>query len=189
MNASRRKILIVAVLALLCSAAGILLVARDKQPEKALLKIMSDRVDLQVRNVRYTEVGDSGMKWEIMADTARYQKKENQAFFDRLTVRLITQDGKTYVMTGDRGRFNTESRDLELEGHVGVETQQGDRFTADRLRYRNADKVVDTDGPVMMANGKVRVSGTGMVLSLNRGTVAILSQVRATLGGSGREKP
>ena len=45
------------------------------------MKIMSDQVDLQVRNVRLTDVADSGMKWEIVAETARYQKKENLVIF------------------------------------------------------------------------------------------------------------
>ena len=183
MKASRKTMFIVAVLVSVLSVAVVLMVAVRKEPEKALLNIMSDRVDLQVRNVRYTEVGDSGMKWEIMADTVRYQKKENKAFFERLTVRLIMKDGRTFVMKGDHGRFDTESRDMEIEGNVGVDTQQGDRFTTDRLRYRNAGKLVETDGPVVMEKGSDRISGTGMVLSLDRGTVSILSQVRATVGG------
>ena len=119
---------------------AVLWIGVRKEPEKALLKIMADRVDLQVRNVRYTEVGDDGMKWEITADTARYQKKENLAFFERFTVHLVMKDGGTYVMTGDKGRFNTESRDLEIEGNVVIVSPQGDRFTTDHLQYWNAGR-------------------------------------------------
>ncbi len=140
------------LLAAVLSVAAIIVIDIRKEPEKALLKIMSDRVDLQVRNVHYTEVGDSGMKWEIRADTARYQKKENLAFFDKLTVKLVMKDGKTFVMTGDQGRLNTESRDMEIEGNVGIVSENGDRFKTDRLRYRNADKVIETDRPVVMEN-------------------------------------
>ena len=88
----RKAVLIVVVLAVVLSAAAIIMINVPKEPEKALLKIMSDRVDLQVRNIRLTEVGDSGMKWEIMADTARYQKKENLAFLEKLTCLLYTSD-------------------------------------------------------------------------------------------------
>ena len=107
---------------------------------------MSDRVDLQVKNVRYTEVGDSGMKWEITADTARYQKKENLALFEKVKVRLVMKDGRVFVMNGDRGRLNTQSRDMEIEGNVGIVSENGDRFSTDRLRYRNAGKT-DRNGP------------------------------------------
>ena len=145
------------LLTVLLSAAAVVVIGIRKEPGKALLKIMSDRVDLQVRNVHYTEVGDSGMKWEITADTARYQKKENLALFDKLTVRLVMKDGKTFVMTGDQGRFNTESRDMEIEGNVGIVSENGDRFATDRLRYRNADKVIETDRPVV--DGKQKRPG------------------------------
>ena len=186
---SRRRILfIVILLASALTATAVVVIEMRKDPGKALLKIMSDRVDLQVRDVHYTEVGDSGMKWEIRADTARYQKKENLAFFDKLAVKLIMKDGKTFVMTGDHGRLNTESKDMEIEGNVGIVSENGDRFKTDRLRYRNSDKVIETDRPVAMENRSVQVSGVGMVVSLEGKTVAILSQVRAQLAEGMRAK-
>lgn len=184
----RRTLFIVMLLAAAVSAAAVVIIGMRKEPGKELLKIMSDRVDLQVRDVHYTEVGDSGMKWEINADTARYQKKENLAFFDKLTVKLVMKDGKTFVMTGDRGRLNTESRDMEIEGNVGIVSENGDRFTTDRLRYRNSDKVIETDRPVTMENQRFQVNGVGIVVSLEGKTVAILSQVRARLAEGMGEK-
>jgi len=184
MKIRRKTVLIVVILAAVLVLAAILAVGMiGKTPEKAFLKIMSDRVDLQVKNVRYTEVGDSGMKWEIMADTASYQKKENLAIFDKVTVRLVMKDGGTFVMTGDRGRFDTASRDMEIEGNVGIVSENGDRFTTDRLRYRNAGKRIETDRPVVMENRSVRVSGVGMIFSLEGKKVTLLSQVRASSGG------
>ncbi len=185
----RRILLIVAVSAAVISAAVVVGIAVHRDAGKSLLKVMSDRIDLQVRNVHYTEVGDSGMKWEIKADAARYQKKENLALFDNLKVKLILKDGQTFVMTGDRGRLNTESRDMQIEGNVGIVSDNGDRFTTDRLRYRNADRIVETERPVAMENGSVRISGVGMVVSLDARTVAILSQVRARVAaGAGETK-
>ena len=185
----RRALFIVMFLAVAVLAAAIIIIGTRNEPGKALLKVMSDRVDLQVRDVHYTEVGDSGMKWDIRAEAARYLKKENLALFDNLTIKLVAKDGKTFVMTGDHGRLNTESRDMEIEGNVGIVTENGDRFATDRLRYRNADKVIETDLPVTMENKSIHVSGVGMVVSLEGKNVAILSQVRARLaGGMGEMK-
>ncbi|MHB9097661.1 MAG: LPS export ABC transporter periplasmic protein LptC [Syntrophales bacterium] len=188
MKNKRKTIVIFVALTVLLLAAAIMIGIR-RDPGKALLNIMSDRVDLQVKNVHYTEVGESGMKWEITADTARYQKRENMAFFDKLTVRLVTKDGKTFVMTGDRGRFNTESRDIEIEGNVGIVSENGDRFTTERIQYRNADRVMETDRPVVMENRSVRVSGVGMIFSLDGQKLTILSQVRANSAGGMRGIP
>lgn len=182
MKMNRRRTLLIAILLVaVLSVAAIFVIGMRKEPGKALLKIMSDRVDLQVRDVHYTEVGDSGMKWEITADAARYQKKENLAFFDKLEIKLVMKDGMTFVMTGDHGRLNTESRDMEIEGNVGIVSENGDRFATDRLRYRNVDKVIETDRPVVMENEMVRVSGVGMVVTLEGKKVSILSQVRARM--------
>jgi LPS export ABC transporter protein LptC len=96
---------------------------------------------------------------------------------------MVMKDGSTFVMSGDKGRFNTESRDLEIEGNVVIVSPYSDRFTTDRLRYRNAEKLIETDRPVLMDNPGVRVSGVGMVYSITGKNVSILSQVRARLQG------
>jgi LPS export ABC transporter protein LptC len=183
MKTKRKTVLIVAILTVILSVAAILAIGLRRAPEKALLNIMSDRVDLQVKNVRYTEVGDSGMKWEITADTARYRKKENLAFFEKVKVRLVMKDGRVFVMNGDRGRLNTQSRNMEIEGNVGIVSENGDRISTDRLLYRNAGKRIETDQPVVMENGSVRISGVGMILTLDENKVTLLSQVRANSAG------
>jgi LPS export ABC transporter protein LptC len=181
---NRRKALIIfAVLAAILCGAAIWVISLLQEPGKTLQKVMSDKVDLQVRNVRYTEVGDSGMRWEIVADTARYLKKENLALFEKVMVKLVMKDGKTYVMTGDRGKFNTESRDMEIEGNVVIESEDSGRFTTDRLKYREAEKKVETEGPVVMERGGIRVSGVGMIYTLGEKKVSLLSQVNARITG------
>jgi LPS export ABC transporter protein LptC len=72
---------------------------------------------------------------------------------------------------------------MEIEGNVGIVSENGDRFTTDRLRYRNAGKRIETDRPVVMENRSVRVSGVGMIFSLEGKKVTLLSQVRASSGG------
>ena len=183
MKTKRKTVLIVAILTVILSVTAILAIGLRRAPEKALLKIMSDGVDLQVKNVRYTEVGDSGMTWEITADTARYRKMENLALFEKVKVRLVMKDGRVFVMIGDRGQLNTQSRDMEIEGNVDIVSENGDRISTDRLLYRNAERRIETDRPVVMENGSVRISGVGMILTLDEKKVTLLSQVRANSAG------
>lgn len=187
MKKGRRSVIIV-VLAAVLFASVIIIVLIPEKPVKEPLKITTDHVDLQVRNVRFTEVGDSDITLEITAEVASYQKKEKLAFFEKPTVKLLLKDGRTFTLSGDRGRFNTDSRDMEIEGHVGIVSGSGDRFTTDRLRYVNTGKVIETEGSVLMENKSIRVSGVGMILSLEEKKVALLSQVKASYGGERREK-
>jgi LPS export ABC transporter protein LptC len=176
----RKTVLIVVVLAAVLSAVAIVIVSMPKETGKETIKIKSDYVDLQVRNVRFTEVGDSDMTLEITADMARYQKNEKLAFFEKPAVKLLLKDGRTFIMTGDKGRLNTDSKDIEIEGHVRIVTEKGDRFVTDRLRYSNAAKLIETEGSVVMESKNIRVSGVGMTLSLEEKKVALLSRVRAS---------
>lgn len=176
------------VLAAVLAAAAFVIAVIPREAGREALKIKSDHVDLQVRNVRFTEVGDSDMTLEITADMAGYQKNENLAFFEKPTVKLILKDGRTFTMTGDKGRFNTDSKDMEIEGHVGIVSENGDRFATDRLRYSSASKLIETEGSVVMENKNIRVSGVGMTLSLEEKKVALLSQVRASYRGERRRE-
>jgi hypothetical protein len=81
-------IIMILVVAITGAAAVIFFVESGRSSKNQLLNILSDKVDLQVKNVLYTDVGASGVKWEIKADSAKYVKNENLVLFDRIRVKL-----------------------------------------------------------------------------------------------------
>jgi len=139
---SRKKVLLIGGLLVLIGLSVVCVWLKEgiKAKEDVLLKIMSEKIDLQVRDVHYTEVGDPDSIWEINADTARYAKKEDLVFFDNVRVKLIMSDGRTFVMTGKTGRLHTDTKDMEVFGNVEVTSDKGDRFTTDHLNYSSSDK-------------------------------------------------
>ena len=102
----RKKTWIIAGLSALVilSVSIVLKVVNDRKAPEKILKVMAENIDLQVKNVIYTDVGQSGEKWEIKADTAQYLKKENVALFEKIRVRMLTADGKSFTLKGDKGR-------------------------------------------------------------------------------------
>lgn len=159
---------------------GILSFEKQKTPEK-LLKILPDRVDLQIQDVRYTDVTESGVKWEVTADTARYIKKDNATFFEKVRVKFITQDGKTFLLTGDKGHVKTDTKDMKISGNVKIISESGDRFATDYLDYSHGDQVFHTKAPVMMETGRMKIGGRGMTLSLADEKISLLSGVKAQI--------
>ena len=146
MKFKRRSIvIIILVIVIVGAAAATFFVESNKSSKKQLLNILSDRVDLQVKNVIYTDVGASGVKWEITADNAKYVKNDNLIFFDRVRVKLVMSDGRAFIMTGDKGKSNTETKDMEIAGNVEVISEKGDRLTTDVLRYSGAEQRIYTD--------------------------------------------
>jgi LPS export ABC transporter protein LptC len=183
MKLRRKKIsvLLFFVLIVCVVVAAFIIWGGGKAKEKSFLKIMADNVDLQVKDIRYTEVGDDKAKWEIKADTAKYMKKENLALFDRITVKLVMADGKTFVMNGDKGRMKTDTRDIEILGNVEITSDNGDCFKTDALLYSSADKKFSTPSAVKMDNARMQVRAVGMSLSLITEKLSLLSKVKARI--------
>ncbi len=182
MKIKSKKLIVAGVVVLLISAAAYFVkMQADKLPGKALLKIMSDNIDLQVKNVHYTDVSDKGSKWEVNADTARYIRNENRAFLDKVSIKLILVNGKEYVLHADKGELKTDTNDMTVSGHVVIVSNNGDRFTTDYLHYSDSLRLFETDAPVEMENERAKIRGVGLKLSLNDESASLLSGVRAVI--------
>jgi len=178
----RTRIYAAAVLILLAAGAvGILFYFSDSGEQGEMLKIIPENVDLQIRNIHFTEVGDPDLKWELQADSGRYVRKDNLAYFDKVRIKLITSGGKSYTMTGESGILHTDSNDAEITGNVHVVSDRGDRFKTDRLLYSSSDRIIHTDGKVFMEGNKTAVNARGMKLYVKEEKVSLLSGVQAVI--------
>jgi LPS export ABC transporter protein LptC len=176
----KSKIVTIAIAVIAAAVVGFIIFFGSLKEDKRM-KIFSDSVDIQVKDVLYTDVSDSGLKWEIRADTVKYMKKDNLALFDNVKVKIITKDGKTLVIAGKNGRLNTENKNMDIAGNVTIVSDKGDRLTTDVLKYSGPEQRVYTHSPVVMENGRMRVGGTGMSLSLKKEDLSLLSKVKARI--------
>lgn len=174
-----RFVLAGSVVLILVAGALVFRCSGPRAPEKTALKVLSGSVDLHVKDVHFTETGDPESKWEIHAAAAQYLKKENLAHFERVQIKLIRNDGATYVLTGDEARFKTDVKDIELCGHVTLVTDRGETFRTERLRYNHAGRKIYTDDPVTMEGRGMQLQGVGMKISLADRHMTLSSSVKA----------
>jgi LPS export ABC transporter protein LptC len=183
MKSSKRTIvtlsLLIFAVALTAVITAVVMNIIDKP--KNMLKGLPDHVDLQIKDFVYTEVGQANSKWEVKAKIAQYNKKQNLALFNRVQIKLTTAENKVYVMTGDTGQMQTEKKDIEIRGNVVIISDTQDRFTTDYLKYSDAEKKFYTDAPVTMVNKRMKITGTGLTLSMNSGELSLSSSVKATI--------
>lgn len=181
MRLPRRTLILAAISAALILSVTMFFFLRIFYPISpgTMLKIMSERADLEARDILYREVREDGVKWEIRAKKARYLKKENHAFFDQAEVKLRLADGKMIDLVGDKGRFNTITGDMEITGKVSVTTDSGERFATDYLQYTASDKRLHTTSAVEMATSRIQIQGTGLSFALPQRKIVILSRVHA----------
>lgn len=178
-----KKPVLVTVALILVAVFAILLFLweQGKEASEKILKVLPDNVDMQVRDVLYTDVSADGSKWEIRAKTVTYVRKENLALFDQVVVKMIPSDGRTFIMTGKKGRFWTATKDLDVTGDVVIISDKGDRITMDVLRYTDRDKIMSTDSDVTLDNATTRLKGKGMRIDINKRHVQIMSNVNAMI--------
>lgn len=183
MTLNKKKIILLSFLALIVALAAVTTVVIRgviNKPQN-ILKVLPDHVDLQIKDFVYTEVGKANSKWEVKAKTAQYDKKQNLAIFDNVQIKLTTTENKVYIMTGDKGRMQTEKKDIEIKGNVVIISDSADRFTTDYLKYSDGEKKIYTDAPVTMETKKMKITGKGLTLFMNTGELNLSSSVKATI--------
>ncbi|MDI9569758.1 MAG: LPS export ABC transporter periplasmic protein LptC [Pseudomonadota bacterium] len=170
---------ITVALALIAAAILIYLWEQGRREADKALMILPEHVDMQVRDVLYTDVSADGDKWEIRAKTATYGRRENLVVFDQVGATMIMADGRTYRLTAREGRYWTDTKDMEVKGEVVVVSDGGDRITTDELHYTENDKLLHTDEPVMLENERLILKGKGMRLHTKTRRMELLSQIKA----------
>ena len=170
--------IIVVSIAILIATAAIIKINLSKPLN--LLKTLPD-VDLKIKGFSYTEVNESNDKLEAKADIATYDKKKNLVVFDRVQIKLTTSDGKVFGMSADKGRMFTDKKNIEIENNVVITSDTGDKFSTDHLSYNDAEKKFYTDAPVTMENKRMKITGQGLTLFMNKGELNIPSMVKAKI--------
>jgi LPS export ABC transporter protein LptC len=182
MKLSKKSIIIssivVVLIAILIAAVAIIKIKVNKPGN--LLKALPD-VDLKIKGFNYTEVGEANAKWEVKADIATYDKKQNLAVFDRVQIKLTTSDGKVFEMSADKGSMFTDKKNIVIENNVVIISDTGDKFSTDHLNYNDAEKKFYTDAPVTMENKRMKITGQGMTIFMNKGELNIPSMVKAKI--------
>jgi len=178
----KTKIISIILIIIVVITAAVLVIKNNiyDKPQN-IIKILTDHIDLQIKDFIYTEVGEANSKWEVKADSAKYIKKENLAVFERVQIKLTTSEGKVFIMTGDKGHMNTEKKDLQIKGNVVIISDKGDRFSTDYLNFSDAEKKFYTDAPVTIENKRMKIKGKGLTLYINTGELNLSSLVKAKI--------
>lgn len=176
------KIIAAALIILVLVAAVIFAIVQVIGEKKAnIIKILPNEADVRIQDFVYTEVGQDNITWEVKAKSAQYQKKQNLALFDQVQIKLTTQEGKVFTMTGDKGEMLTDKKDVEIKGHVVITSDTGDKFLTDYLRYSDAQKKIYTDAPVVMENKRMKIQGVGLSIFMDKGELTLSSGVKAKI--------
>ncbi len=140
--------------------------------------------DLQLDRMKYTETREGVKEWELEAASVRYFQDENMVFLEKVKATFFGKNQESYTLVGERGRFNTQTKAIEVFDGVRIETSDGYRIQTQTLEYRAEKRELRTSDPVEMSGPQLDVRGTGLVVELDHQRLKILKQVTTTVYGS-----
>ena len=181
---SRLVIVLVIIILILAGTAGWFIFINFSKTQEATpvpLKILPDKVDIQAKDILYTEIGGGNIKYEIRAKTVYYLKEKDVAEFEEIDVTLATPSGNTYTIMSNRGTYDMTKRDITLQGHVVVESKNNDQITTDHLFYVAEDNKIYTESFVAMVYKNIELRGAGLTFWLDERRLSLLQQVKATV--------
>lgn len=128
---------------------------------------------------------DGGLLYEIEADRAEQQTDKSIEFTD-VRVRYSPQSDIPWTVNADAATLSEGSPRIALRGHVRA-TSNGtttDEETEIRTQYLELDPeqfVAETNQRVQIRIGARSLTATGMLASLNDGTIELKSNVRGKI--------
>ncbi len=158
-------------------------------PEKNIPSQKPDAAaDLKLDRVHYMETRDGVKEWELEAASAVYYKEENTVVFEKIQATFFGKNKESYVLVGEKGRLNTQTKVIEVYDGVKVDSSNGYQLRTQSLTYQADRRELSTSERVEMRGPDLQVEGVGMVVELTRQRVRILGGVRTTVSAMGMKK-
>ncbi len=139
------------------------------------------QADLKLDRVHYTETRDGVKEWELEATSAQYFKEESTILFDKVKATFFGKEGQAYTLVGEKGKFNPQTKAMELFDGIQLESSDGYRMRTRSLKYEAGKRELRTADAVEIDGPRLRVEGTGLIVELDGQRLQVLRQVTTTL--------
>lgn len=154
-------------------------------PTEKNIPVPTTSADLKLDRVHYTETREGVKEWELEATSAQYFKEENTILFDKVKATFFGKEGQAYILVGEKGRFNTTTKAMELFDGIKLESSDGYQMRTRSLKYQAGKREFRTSDAVEIKGPQIRVEGIGLIVDLNRQRMKVLRRVTTTLSQAG----
>jgi LPS export ABC transporter protein LptC len=134
--------------------------------------------------INVVEIREEKKRWELWSDKAVSPKGEGDLDMDRVRARFYGVEGVEFFVTGDRGRVEAETKNMEVSGQVVMESSNGYVFRTENLSYNSHTQTltthskVDVRGPSTGRNDSLTFTGRGLRAELTTEEMSLLNEVR-----------
>lgn len=150
-----------------------------ENPEKPL-QLVPPQSDSRMEDIHYTQTNDEGIKeWEFEAKSVNYFEDTKITLFQNIRASFFTQEGKTFTLKGDKGKWHMDSNDMEITDNVLGTSSDGYEFRTNSLTYVAQNRKISSPDKVRLTYQNFELEGRGMVVEINKGNIFLLNNVKA----------
>jgi LPS export ABC transporter protein LptC len=175
-----------AILMLIVLIGGVVLISiwlnlREKkasEKSEVIPKVLAEGEDGHLDKIHFVEERQGQKTWELEAKSIEQYQDQNIMILDEVRVTFYTKEGRTFIISGNQGKVNQNSKDMELVGNVLVQSSDGYQLKTHSLSYRHSNKRMSTSDPVEIEGEKIRLVGKGMLVDMESKMLKVLHQVK-----------
>ena len=140
-------------------------------------KVSTESADMSLEKIRLVEDKHGQKTWELEARAAQQNNDENILLLEDLKVTYYAKGGRSFILSGKKGRVNQGSRDMELIGDVRLTSSDGYTLKTNSLKYNHGERKVTTADPVEIEGDQMHLVGRGMQVDMEAQTLRVLNRV------------
>ena len=141
-------------------------------------------VEQKMQGVHLVENAQNEKGWELYANEAT-GRADGQWTLRAVKVQFFSKNQPSYVVTGDVGEIESETKDMIIRGNANTQSSNGYRFKTDTVRYLAKQKLMTSSDPVIMegppdnSGSGFKLTGEKLLVDLQRNKMSILEKIAA----------
>jgi len=179
-----RPLLALLVLAAIIGIAAVVLrnSPHGSAPVLSANQQLPRNIDVSLKKARFSEIQDGLVVWELVAERVDYDKGGDTAYLS--DIRMEFQSTKSHgavTVTADKGEYSGAAKNVRLNGHVHVATEDGASFRTASIVYTGANAQFSTADQVTFRQQKLQLTAVGMDLGVRTQQARFLSSIDASI--------
>lgn len=140
--------------------------------------------EMEFHQTKLSEVVDEKVTWELNSQTVIMDQGKNKVIFQKSQGVFYEQGQKALTLQGDKGYFDLDTKNINLEGNVLVVSNKAEKIQAQKIQWVAARQKIQGQGQVIFVRGNTKVLGDRFEADLNLENVQITGNVRVMMGGN-----
>jgi len=177
-------ILILLIAGAVLASLWVNLRGREASGEKeGVSKISTGGADMRLEKIRIVEDKHGRQTWELEATSVQQYQDQNIMVLEDVKVTYYTKEGRSFIISGNKGKIYQDSKNMELVGDVLLTSSDGYQLKTHSVSYHHLEKKVTTSDPVEIEGKEIQLVGTGMLVDMEAKIIRVLHQVKTRWKG------